>query len=246
MSGWYAGERETSPPLPPQFAADWRGEPESTMMSLNLILKPVARRFAIATALAGMVVAATLAGASAQAAGPAQAIQAYHAGLLGVMKQAKRLGFNGRAQRLGPMISRTFDLRFLSRRIIGGKAWRALNKQQRAAYVAAFAKLTVSTYAGRFKGFSGEKFVTTGTEKIGTKYILVKTDVVKSDGDRIPLNYLMQRRSGGWKVIDVYLKGAVSEVATRRAEFRSVLRRNGIDGLIRAIEQKANAARTRS
>ena len=90
------------------------------------------------------------------------------------------------------------------------------------------------------------RFVTTGTEKIGAKYILVKTDVVKSDGGRIPLNYLMQRRGGGWKVIDVYLKGAVSEVATRRAEFRSVLRRNGIDGLIRAIEQKANAARTRS
>lgn len=183
---------------------------------------------------------------SARAAEPKQAIQAYHAGLLSVMKRAKKLGFEGRARALSPMINRAFDLRFLSRRIIGSKAWRQLKGPQRAAYVRAFSRLTVSTYAGRFKGFSGEKFVTNGTEKIGSKYFLVKTDVVKSDGGRIPLNYLMQKRGGAWKVIDVYLKGAVSEVATRRAEFRSVLRRNGIEGLIRAIEQKANAARTRS
>lgn len=207
---------------------------------MNIACKPMAWALMAALAIAVATPAA------ARAAGPVQAIKVYHAGLLTVMKRAKTLGFEGRAKALSPMINRAFDLRFLSRRIIGSKAWRGLSGPKRTAYVSAFARLTISTYAGRFKGFSGEKFETTGTEKIGAKYVLVKTDVVKSDGSRIPLNYLMQRRGGAWKVIDVYLKGAVSEVATRRAEFRAVLRRSGIDGLIRAIQQKAGAARTKS
>ena len=178
--------------------------------------------------------------------GPAGAIAAYHAGLLSVMKQAKSLGYSGRVQALAPMIGKAFDLPYLSRRIIGSKAWRTLTDGDRQAYVSAFSRLTVATYASRFKGYSGEKFVTAGTQKIGGKYVLVKTDVVKSNGGRIALNYLMQNRGGAWKVIDVYLKGAISEVATRRAEFRAVLRRSGIGGLIRAIEQKARAARTRA
>lgn len=177
---------------------------------------------------------------------PKATIATYHAGLLSVMKQAKQLGYPGRAKALTPMIGRAFDLPYLARRIIGSKAWRTLSAEQRARYVAAFTRLTVATYASRFKGFSGERFVTTATQKIGTKFVLVKTDVVKRNGGRIALNYLMQRRGGAWKVIDVYLKGAISEVATRRSEFRSVLRSRGIQGLIKAIESKAAAARTRA
>lgn len=179
----------------------------------------------------------------ARADGPQDTVASYHAGLLSVMKQAKQLGYAGRAQKLAPLIRRAFDLPYLSRRIVGSKAWRALTSAQRNAYVAAFSRLTVATYASRFKGFSGEKFVTSGAEKIGTKYVLVKTDVVKSSGGKIALNYLMQRRGGAWKVIDVYLKGAISEVATRRSEFRAVLRSKGADGLIRAIEGKIAVVR---
>lgn len=179
----------------------------------------------------------------ARAAGPQATVASYHAGLLNVMMQAKQLGYAGRAQKLAPLIRRAFDLPYLSRRIIGSKAWRALTAAQRNAYVRAFSRLTVATYASRFKGFSGEKFVTSGTEKIGAKYVLVRTNVVKSNGGKVALNYLMQQRGGAWKVIDVYLKGAVSEVATRRSEFRAVLRDKGANGLIRAIEGKIAVVR---
>ncbi len=215
-------------------------------MTLSSTENPFGRWRTACSAVASALALATVATATAQASGPAQVIRDYHTGLLGVMKQAKQLGFKGRAQRLKPMISQVFDLGFLSRRIVGRTAWRALSMQQRLAYVAAFSRLTVATYAGRFNGYGGEKFVTTGVENIDAKYVLVKTDIVKSDGGRIPLSYLMQLRDGRWQVIDVYLKGAISEVATRRAEFRVVMRRSGINGLIHTIEKKARAAQTRS
>ena len=206
--------------------------------------RPTTRKCAL-SGVAGVVALLCVTGtaAPAQADGPQDTVASYHAGLLNVMKQAKQLGYAGRTRKLAPLIGQAFDLPYLSRRIIGSKAWRALTSAQRNAYVGAFSRLTVATYASRFKGFSGEKFVTSGEEKIGTKYVLVKTNVVKSSGGRVALNYLMQQRGGAWKVIDVYLKGAISEVATRQSEFRAVLRSKGANGLIRAIESKIAVVR---
>ena len=52
----------------------------------------------------------------------------------------------------------------------------------------------------------------------------------------------MQQRRGRWKIIDVFLKGTISEVATRRSEFASVLSRGGPEALIRQINAKAGRA----
>ena len=49
----------------------------------------------------------------------------------------------------------------------------------------------------------------------------------------------MMRRSGGnWLISDIYLDGAISEVATRRSEFAAILKTEGIDGLISALNRK--------
>jgi phospholipid transport system substrate-binding protein len=73
--------------------------------------------------------------------------------------------------------------------------------------------------------------------------VLVKTQVVPSDGDPVDINYLMHIKDGSWRIIDVHLKGRISEVATRRGEFASVIRSDGIDGLLDAIERKIEQLR---
>ncbi len=50
----------------------------------------------------------------------------------------------------------------------------------------------------------------------------------------------MRRGGDGWLISDIYLDGAISEVATRRSKFATILRKNGIDGLIAALNRKAN------
>jgi hypothetical protein len=42
------------------------------------------------------------------------------------------------------------------------------------------------------------------------------------------------------KRLGFYLDGAISEVATRRSEFAAILKREGIDGLIAALNRKAD------
>ena len=71
-----------------------------------------------------------------------------------------------------------------------------------------------------------------------SKTILVKASLTKSDGEVIDINYLLRRFSSGWRVIDVFLKGSISELATRKSEYGTILRKQGIDGLLREIRSR--------
>jgi len=51
---------------------------------------------------------------------------------------------------------------------------------------------------------------------------------------------MMRKNGDAWLISDIYLDGAISEVATRRSEFAAILRNEGIDGLIAALNRKAN------
>ncbi len=50
----------------------------------------------------------------------------------------------------------------------------------------------------------------------------------------------MRRNGETWLISDIYLDGAISEVATRRFEFAAILKTEGIDGLIAALNRKAD------
>jgi phospholipid transport system substrate-binding protein len=50
----------------------------------------------------------------------------------------------------------------------------------------------------------------------------------------------MRRNGDSWLISDIYLDGAISEVATRRSEFAAILRTDGVDGLIVALNRKAD------
>ena len=83
---------------------------------------------------------------------------------------------------------------------------------------------------------------TLGVDDPGRGYRLVRTEVVRPGKNSIKVAYLTQQRGGRWKIIDVFLKGTISEVATRRAEFTAVLRDKGTDALIRNIQRKVSEA----
>ena len=55
----------------------------------------------------------------AEADSPLPVIEAFHAGLLDIMKHAKELGFEGRIEKLAPLMSRTFDLGFMASKTVG-------------------------------------------------------------------------------------------------------------------------------
>ena len=185
-----------------------------------------------------------LAAAADPGAAPAALVQRFYDELLAVMKEAKRLSFDQRYSRLTPAVNRSFDLPLMTRIAIG-PGWTQIAADQQQRLTAAFSRYTVSVYANRFDDYSGERFEVEPRAATNANGIVVNTRLIKSNGEPVVLNYLLhQDAAGGWKIIDVYLSGTISELATRRSEFASVLQRGGAEGLVQMIEQRAAALRT--
>jgi phospholipid transport system substrate-binding protein len=64
--------------------------------------------------------------------------------------------------------------------------------------------------------------------------------IIKANGEPVQVDYLMHRNGQIWLISDIYLDSAISEIATRRSEFAAILRKDGIDGLIAALNRKAD------
>lgn len=179
-------------------------------------------------------------GAQAQTSDPAVArIRAFYDVLLGVMKQADKLGLRGRYDKLAPAIRDTYDLAAMTRIAVGAE-WNALPQDQRTALIEAFSRMTIATYANRFDGYSGERFEVQPAPETRTTGRVVHTRLVQSNGEPVLLDYLMRGSGNEWKVVDVYLTGAISELATRRAEFATILKSGGAPALVKSLNAQAD------
>lgn len=168
---------------------------------------------------------------------PEVLIADFNSTLLTVMRDAKALKYAGRRDVLRKQLDDVYHLPVMARIAVGAH-WRKLNSAQQTTLVTQFSRLTLATYANRFNGWSGEKFEMRGVQPVRDKTVLVKTAIIRPKGDPVEINYLMRKFEAGWKVIDVFLKESYSELATKRSEYSSVLRRQGFDALIRELDAK--------
>ena len=103
-----------------------------------------------------------------------------------------------------------------------------------------FPRYTIAIYANRFDSYNGQKLEVTG-EQPAPSGVMVRSQIIKASGEPVKVDYIMRRNGDGWLISDIYLDGAISEVATRRSEFAAILRTDGIDGLIAALNRKADS-----
>jgi phospholipid transport system substrate-binding protein len=165
-------------------------------------------------------------------------VQGLYDALLGTMKNGRILGQSGRFTQLDPVIRRSFDIALMARLSVG-PSWAGLTEAQRQEVTESFGRYTSALYADRFDSYAGQKLEVTG-EQPAPSGVMVKSQIVKANGEPVKVDYMMRRNGDGWLISDIYLDGAISEVATRRSEFAAILRTDGVDGLIAALNRKAD------
>jgi phospholipid transport system substrate-binding protein len=172
---------------------------------------------------------------------PASArIQAFYDVLVDTMKQGPQLGVQGRFDKMLPAVHAAYDMPAMMK-IICGASWDKLPADKQQALVDGFERFSTAIYADRFKKFSGQKFVVDPTPVPRNADVVVKTQLIPADGDSHELNYLMRGPAGNMKIVDVFLDGSISELATRRSDFSGILRNDGPDALIAKLKEKADA-----
>ena len=190
-------------------------------------------------ATAALLVALTLpADVAAVDVDPAVApIRAFYDALLAAMKQADQLGVRGRYDKLAPVIRSTFDLPAMTR-IAVGPEWTTIPPEQQAALTDHFSRMTIATYANRFDGWSGQSFEVDPEVLPRNNGRIVRTKLNRPKEEPVTLNYLMRGTGDSWKIVDIYLSGTISELATQRSEFGAILKSGGPAALIESLRQQ--------
>jgi phospholipid transport system substrate-binding protein len=123
--------------------------------------------------------------------------------------------------------------------VVGRPLLGRLSDVQRQQATDSFGRYLAAIYADRFDNYAGQRLEVTG-EQPAPSGIMVKSQIIKASGEPVKVDYMMRRSGEAWLISDIYLDGAISEVAARRSEFAAILKQEGIDGLIAALNRKAD------
>jgi phospholipid transport system substrate-binding protein len=174
--------------------------------------------------------------ASASAPGATEVVEKLHAALLSAMKEGDKIGYQGRFDQLAPVIKSSFDMPFISRAVLG-KHWDSLKDEQRSRFVQAFTQQSIATYAANFDSYSGERFKMIPEKQVDGGRILVQSQLIKSDGGQVQLDYLLHRAGGQWRIVNIIAEG-VSDLALKRADYSAFLKSNGFEALLKKLNEK--------
>ena len=209
------------------------------------------RNAAVGAAIFLLLVGATLPaqtvfGAEAALTDPAaKQVQSFYTTLIDAMRRASQLGITGRYKELEPAVDATFDLPEMTRLTVG-PSWSSMSESDRQKVIAAFRRMTVANYAANFNDYGGQQFVVDPTvvDRNGEK--IVRSRMIPSGGNApIPFVYRMHMSANGWKAIDVYLNGVISQLATRRSDFSSTLQSGGPTALAEKVNALADSLLSR-
>jgi phospholipid transport system substrate-binding protein len=174
----------------------------------------------------------------ALAAAPTVPIGRLDDALLTAMKSGQTTSSRQRFAALAPVIEQTIDLNAVLAASVG-LGWSKLSNDQRAPLRAAFFHYTVASYAANFDSYSGQTFRLLPTVRsLGNGEVIVRTEIVATDGSTRSLDYLMRNGQSGWKVVDVLEDGTISRVAVQRSDFRDLLESGGVPALTTALRRK--------
>ncbi|QCW83468.1 ABC transporter substrate-binding protein [Methylotuvimicrobium buryatense] len=156
--------------------------------------------------------------------------------LLDVMKNGKELGYKGRFDKLEKPVIESHDLNMIAR-VVVGREWENMSSDQQDKFVEVFSRFSVASYAHNFKEYSGESFKFESEEETGRGGVIVHTYLVIPDDKDVKFDYMLKKKGNSWKIINIIANG-VSDLALRRSEYGSILKRDGYDVLIEKISEK--------
>jgi ABC-type transporter MlaC component len=122
--------------------------------------------------------------------------------------------------------------------MIVGKVWKQTQIEKKIEMKKVFEEYIAKNYIKRFKKMKNINFKIIEINEIQKNYIIVKSILKVEDSENIKIDYLLSKDGKSWKIFDILLAGSVSEIATKKSEFRSFIKNGNLDKLIEALRKK--------
>jgi phospholipid transport system substrate-binding protein len=144
----------------------------------------------------------------------------------------------GRPAPLQDLIRGGFDLDLTSQLVLG-KFWGRATARQRGDFKDLFAEYLLNTYAHHLDSYRVDTLAVLASKPTGKRDFLVETSIERESGVASAV-WRVRALDGGYRIIDVFIDG-ISLVLTHRSEFASIIRTEGLDGMLGALREKVAA-----
>ena len=133
-----------------------------------------------------------------------------------------------------------------SARLVLGRHWRAATPEQRQRFIDAFYQSLLRNYGSALADFTADRLVVLPFRgDLATGQALVRTEVKRSNGQRVPVNYSLHSTPQGWKAWDVTIEG-ISYVRNFRNDVGTEVDQAGLESVIRRLETDGSRAAAKS
>jgi phospholipid transport system substrate-binding protein len=112
------------------------------------------------------------------------------------------------------------------------------NDEQKARVVDEFKTLLIRTYSMALLEYNNQAVNFLGMlGSVEKGKVKVKTEVTQAGGTAIPLDYSLRRGKEVWQVYDIQVDG-ISLVTNYRSSFDREIKKNGVEGLIKLLNER--------
>lgn len=172
-----------------------------------------------------------------EATGAKQAVDKLNATIIEVMKNAKQFGYKGRYEKLDPVIRETHDFALIAQFALGSH-WKTLDEEQKKAFIDKLTELSVATYAAQFNGYAGEDFKFESEQGMKSNRVTLRYQLTAPKDKPVQFDYVLgQTGNGQWVIINIVVDG-ISDLALKKAQYTSVIEREGFANLLNKLTQK--------
>jgi phospholipid transport system substrate-binding protein len=137
---------------------------------------------------------------------------------------------------IGNIIGEVFDFTELSKRTLG-REWKKMKPEQQKEFTELFKELLQGVYADRLMAYTDEKVVFDKEIELKKGRAEVQSNIVLSDGTKVPIFYRLTNQSGEWKTYDLIIEG-VSLVKNYRSQFREIIAKDSPEKLLQILREK--------
>ena len=204
-------------------------------------MKSISKRAAFTTTLL-LILTSLISWPTLAKADPASAtttVAAYHVGMLNALKSDDAKSVNGRFDLFAPVMDAAFDFQTMIK-TVAGQHWRKADAADQEALRDAFRRVSVATYANRFKDLPSDAAFIIQDVKDGPRRMKLVESTLNTGKDPVALTYVVRNTEAGWRIIDVLLGGGISELALRASEYARTLESGGAAALQATLKAQAD------
>lgn len=150
----------------------------------------------------------------------------------------QEISLEEREAQLREIVADSFDVQQIGRFVLD-QAWESASEGERNEYLSLFSNYVLQTYTKRLGGYSGQTLRIDESNVYRERLALVKTTIVQDGGDDINVQWLVRKKDDVLRILDVVVDGKSMTLAQKN-EFRAIIQREKIGGLIQLLRLKVS------